>query len=133
MGKHPSTFVVACYSFDGQLVKTYKTAKEASISLGLFVRSVDKAIRLGTTVKGYQWRRYPSLDDVPLVIESYHKPTILRDNVKVAKCDQDGNILKTYPSIRLASKDNNISSKQIRECLNGHQQTAGGYYWKKLL
>ena len=133
MGKHSSTSLIGCYSFDGTLIRTYKTAKEASISLGLFIRSVDKAIRMHTTVGGHQWRRYASIDEVKPSIEPYQKPSIDTNNVKVAMTDKDGNIIKIYPSIREASKKNNISAKQIRECLNGHQQKAGGHYWKKII
>ena len=132
MGKHSSKSVIACYDFDGKLVKVYNTAKQASEELGLFHRSVDKAIRMNTTIKGYQWRRYKCNDDVETSIDPYHKHSISTDNVKVVKCDKDGNVLDTYFSIRLAAKENDISPKQIRECLNGHQHKAGGYYWKKI-
>lgn len=133
MGKHSSSTLVACYSFDGTLVRTYKTAKEASIDLGLFKRSVDKAIRISTTVGGYQWRRYASIDELRPSIEPYQKPSIDTNNVRVTITDKDGNIIKVYSSIREAGKENHISPKQIRECLNGHQQKAGGHYWKKVI
>ena len=132
MSKHPSTSVIASYTFDGQLVKIYKTAREASDSLNLFYRSVDKAIRMHSTVGGYQWRRYISENDVLTSISPYIKPLISSESVKIAKCDKEGNIVEIYPSIKSASKNNNISAKQIRECLLGHQKTAGGHYWKKI-
>ena len=132
MGRHTKKSVICCYDFDGLLIKTYSTAKEASDELGVFKRSVDKAIRLSTTLRGYQWRRYESIDDVKTSIDPYHMPSIVRDNIKVIKMDENGYILKTYQSIKSASVDNNISPKQIRECLNGHQHKAGGYYWKKI-
>ena len=132
MGKHPAQSVIACYTFEGKLIKVYKTANEASDKLKLFPRSVDKAIRLRTTVGGYQWRRYISADDVLTSIDPYHKRLISRENIRIAKCDEDGNIIETYPSIKRAAKENNISPKQIRECLLGHQKRAGSHYWKKI-
>lgn len=132
MGKHLSTSVIACYDFDGKLVKVYKTAKEASDNLNLFSRSVDKAIRYHTTVGHYQWRRYMNQDDVETSIEPYQKQEISKESVKVAMTDEEGNIIKIYPSISQASKENNISPKQIRECLLLHQKKAGNRFWKKI-
>ena len=132
MGKHLGTTVIGCYDFDGKLVRTYKTAKEASDNLNLFYRSVDKAIRLNTTVGHYQWRRYMSMDDVKTSIEPYKKQEIDKNSVKVAKVDERGDIIEIYPSISQASKANNVSSKQIRECLLGHQRKAGNHFWKKI-
>lgn len=132
MGKHLSTSVIACYDFDGKLVKVYKTAKEASDNLNLFSRSVDKAIRYHTTVGHYQWRRYMNQDDVKTSIEPYQKQEISKESVKVAMTDEEGNIIKIYPSISQASKENNISPKQIRECLLLHQKKAGNRFWKKI-
>ena len=132
MGKYSAQSVIACYTFEGKLVKIYKTAKEASDKLKLFSRSVDKAIRLKTTVGGYQWRRYISSDDVLTSIEPYETPLISKENIKVAKCNEDGKVLEIYPSIKKAAKENNVSPKQIRECLLGHQKRAGSHYWKKV-
>ena len=132
MGKYSSTSVVVSYDFDGHLIKIYKTAREASDNLNVFTRSVDKAIRRGSTLKGYQWRRYICIDDVKTSIERYQKPIYKKDSIKVIKKDQNGNILEVYPSINKAAKDNNISPKQIRDCLNGFQNKAASFYWEKI-
>ena len=132
MGKHSKTSVVVSYDFDGNLVKVYDTAKLAAADLGLFDRSVDKAIRMNTTVGGYQWRRYDSENDIEKSIKPYTKVLPNYESVKVAKSDEQGNIIDIYPSIKKAGKENNVSPKQIRECLLGHQHKAGGYYWKKI-
>ena len=133
MGKHSKQSVIVCYDFDGNLIKVYDTAKSAAIDLGLFDRSVDKAIRMSTTVGGYQWRRYDSQNDIQTTINPYIKVTPNMESVKVAKIDDKGNIIDIYPSIKNAGKENNITPKQIRECLLGHQQRAGGYHWKKIV
>ena len=132
MGKYPLTNRVASYDQNGQLVKIYKSAKEASMELGVFPRSVDKAIRLASTLKGYHWKRYNSINEVSTTIEIPTTNAHKGIRVKVAMTDENGNVLKTYPSISIAAKENNISPKQIRECLKGHQKKAGGHYWKAL-
>ena len=121
--------VVACYTYEGNLVSTYKNAKEAATSLGLFARSVDKAIRMNTSVGGYQWRRYESQDYVLQTIAPYKREIIDRASKVVIRIDKKGNKVE-FKSIRFASKESNVSAKQIRECLLGHQKQAGGYRWK---
>ena len=132
MGKYVKSSVVVSYTLEGKLVNVYQSAKQASDYLGAFSRSIDKAIRMETTIKGLQWKRYISEEDALPSISPYKKPSINNQKISVAKCDDKGNILKIYPSIYSASKENNISTKQIRECLLGHQKKAGSFYWKKL-
>ena len=132
MGKYVKSSVVVSYTLEGKLVNVYQSAKQASDSLGVFYRSIDKAIRMGTTIKGLQWKRYISEKDVLTSISPYKRPSLSNKRISVAKLDEKGNVLKIYPSIFSASKENNISTKQIRECLLGHQKKAGSFYWKKL-
>lgn len=132
MGSHVKSSVVACYTLEGELVKIFPSAVKASESLHVFYRSIDKAIRMKTTIKGLQWKRYASNIDVLSSIQPYKKPSYDNKRVSVAKFNECGDLLKVYPSIYAASKDNNISTKQIRECLLGHQKKAGSFYWKKL-
>lgn len=132
MGKYVKSSVVASYSLQGKLENIYPSAKKASESLGVFSRSIDKAIRMETTIKGLQWKRYMSEKNVLSSISPYKKATLNNTKIRVAKLDDKGNTIKIYPSIYSASKENNISTKQIRECLLGHQNKAGSFYWKKL-
>ena len=132
MSTYPKTSVIASYSLEGKLQKTYRSAKDASIDLGVYIRSVDKAMRQSTSLKGFIFKRYESIDKVEKVISPYQKVEISQERVKVARVDNEGKIIEQYPSIKSASKENNISPKQIRECLKGHQKKAGGHYWKKI-
>ena len=132
MGAYPKSSVIASYTLKGELVGIYQSAKEASISLGVFNRSVDKAIRQSSSLKGLIFKRYESIDNVEKKISPYQKGRINQEKVKVAKVDEEGKILSIYPSIKSASKENDISPKQIRECLKGHQHKAGGHYWKRI-
>ena len=132
MSTYPKTSVIASYSLEGKLQKTYRSAKDASIDLGVYIRSVDKTMRQSTSLKGFIFKRYESIDKVENVISAYQKVEISQERVKVARVDNEGKIIEQYPSIKSASKENNISPKQIRECLKGHQKKAGGHYWKKI-
>ena len=55
---------------------------------------------------------------------SYH------DLVEVIKCDKNGNIICTYPSIAEASRDTGILQTHISRCARGKRPSAGGYKWK---
>ena len=131
MGKHLSTSKVVAYNKQGQLIKIYKTAKEASLDLNLFPRSVDKAIRQSSLLKDYQWRRYDSDKEIIRKIEPYKNKQSNHKNIEVLMLDDDDNIIKEYPSINLAALDNKIDHKSIRDCINNKQNHAGGYRWRK--
>ena len=121
---------IVSYDFNGKLVRVYETAKEASQKLGLFDRTIDKAIRMNTTAGGYLWRRYNSEEDIKKTIEPYRKEKKSTISQPIIRIDSEGNEVE-YKSIRFASLESNVSMKQIRECLLGHQSQAGGYKWKK--
>ena len=55
---------------------------------------------------------------------SYH------DLVEVIKCDKNGNIICTYPSIAEASRDTGILQTHISRCARGKRPSAGGYKWE---
>lgn len=52
--------------------------------------------------------------------------------VKVAMIDDEGRIIKIYPSIKSASQDTKAHETCISLCVNGKLMTAGGHRWKKL-
>lgn len=50
--------------------------------------------------------------------------------IKVIKKDKDGNILKTYNSIKEASEDTGIEYSSLAKCVRGVYKTSGGYRWE---
>ena len=110
--------VVACYTIDGKLVKTYPSASQAAKSRHLFKRTIDKCIRGDvTTVKGLQWKRFP-INEVPDRIEPLEKTTTAISIRPVAKLNEKGEIIEVYPSIRNASINNHIDTHTLRDRLN---------------
>lgn len=111
--------VVACYSLDGRLVKTYPSAKEAARSRKLFPRTIDHAIRGDVlTVKGLQWKRF-RIDEVPGVIPPLQLEKKTRSIKAVAKVDEQGRIIETYPSIKKASELNHLDPHSLRDRISG--------------
>lgn len=48
----------------------------------------------------------------------------------VVKYDLEGNYIAEYQSIKMAARENNISSSNIGQCCNGKRKTAGKCIWK---
>ena len=114
-----SSTVVACYKLNGQLVKTYPSARAAAKSRHLYPRTIDRATRGDVlTVKNLIWRRVDK-ENVPLKIEPLNKAKHSNINKQVASIDEKGNIIKIYPSITAASKDNKIDPHTLRDRLSG--------------
>ena len=48
----------------------------------------------------------------------------------IIQMDDDGNIIKIYESVTLASNEVGVSPKSIRDAAKGVQKHAGGFVWK---
>jgi hypothetical protein len=111
--------VIACYSLKGKLIRVYPTATAAARSRHLFKRTIDRATRGDLlTAKNQLWRRVDK-DNVPETIEPYKKEKHSNINKRVAKLDENGNIVKIYPSLSQAAKENKIDPHTLRDRLNG--------------
>ena len=118
MSKQKDT-VIACYKLNGKLVRTYPSARSAAKSRHLFPRTIDRATRGDLlTAKNLLWRRVDK-DNVPLEIEPYIKEKHSNIKKQVALVDDNGNILKIYPSLLSAAKENKIDPHTLRDRLKG--------------
>ena len=114
-----SNSVIACYKLNGQLVKTYPSARAASRSRHLHPRTIDKATRGDVlTAKNLIWRRVDK-ENFHTFIEPLKKEKHTNTKKKVASIDEKGNIIKIYPSITAAAKYNKIDPQTLRDRLNG--------------
>ena len=115
--KKGTTKVVA-YRLDGRIYAIYDSAIIASKKIGCFPRSIDKCIRGDCfTIHNLIWKRFPN-DSIPKRIEPYQKVKKSRKAKPIAKVDENGNIIETYPSIKSASEINHIDSHTIRDILS---------------
>lgn len=62
-------------------------------------------------------------------IESGWKASVEKSRLAVAKVDQNGNIIKRYPSTAQAAKDNHISHTTILNCARGLKPCLGENRW----
>ena len=125
--------VVACYTLEGQLVKTYQTAKLAARSRHLYPRTIDRCIRGDlSTVKNLQWKRF-NVGEVPSSISPIKKESTILSIRPVAKLDENENIIEVYPSIRNAAKNNHIDAHTLRDRLNKKYAYIGKAKFRYLL
>ena len=118
MSKQKDT-VIACYKLNGKLVRVYPSARSAAKSRHLFPRTIDRATRGDLlTAKNLLWRRVDK-DNVPLTIKPYIKEKHSNIKKQVALLDENGNIVKIYPSLSAAAKENKIDPHTLRDRLNG--------------
>ena len=121
--------VLVQYDIDGNYINHFISQEEASKKTGASKGTISFVINgRQKTSGGYVWR-YFDADKIPEKIE---KTEITAPEAKeVIQLDLAGNIIKTFPSIKSASKICGICTKNIRNVINGKQKTAGGYKWKR--
>ncbi len=113
-----SKTIVACYTLEGELVKTYPSALNASKSRHLFKRTIDRCIRGDIkVVKNLQWKRF-KVGEVPTRIPPLEINTKSMSVKPVAKLDENDQIIKVYPSISKAALENDIDRHSLRDILN---------------
>ena len=69
---------------------------------------------------------------IPSKITPYQIKTTTRSIKPIALIDEDGSIIKTYPSIKKASEDNNTNTHTIRDVLTGKYHSAKGNKYRYL-
>jgi hypothetical protein len=69
------------------------------------------------TAKNLLWRRLDK-NNVPLTITPYVKKKHSNIKKQVAKLNENGNIVKIYPSLSNAAKENKIDPHTLRDRLN---------------
>ena len=111
--------VIACYSLKGKLIRVYPTATAAARSRHLFKRTIDRATRRDVlTIKNLMWRRVDK-NNVPESIEPLVVAPHSNKKKRVAKVDENNNVIETYSSISEAARKNKIDPHTLRDRLNG--------------
>ena len=123
--------LIACYSLDGKLIKTYPNCQKAASSIHVFSRTIDKAVREKRIIHEKQWRRV-LFDDVPSFIERYEKKNSVLSIRPIAEIDENNRVIQTYRSIKYASKMNEVDPHTIRDVLDGKTKKAKGKRYRYL-
>ena len=128
-----SEIVIQQYKLSGEYVAQFDNVSKASSQVSVSVSSIWKCIHGQRNVAGgYIWKR-EQREDLPQINISPLEPkkTMVEYLPKaVDQYDRDGHYLRTFESIRSASREIKVNTKSITDALNGRQKTAGGYVWK---
>lgn len=104
-------------TLDGQIIKIFKSGKEAANEIGIPSTSICKCANgQQRTAGGFKWK--------------WVKESTNTKMVEVYQLTLSDEIIKKHPSIEIASKETGAYYNSILLCINNKQNTAGGYKWK---
>ena len=132
------SFKVFQYDLDFKLVGEYSSSEQAAKSVNRNQNSIIKCLdKKRITCAGFYWYRGKAALNNPEwyfkdLIENRKKQIPERTDIpkRVAQCNQDGDVIKVFDSIKAAARAFNIDKKGIRETLKGNQQTCCGFKWR---
>ena len=121
---------VAQYTLEGEFVKVWGYIKLASAELNIEAVDITKCCR-GTckSAGGYQWRYVDEDGNYEQRIDKHFDK---RDNqgIKIHQYTKQGELVKTWNSIKEASTELRISAGGICSCCKGKLKTHKGFIWK---
>lgn len=118
---------------------TYKSCRNAAISLGLTEKananiSFSATKKPWTTVYGYYWRYIGdsfSIEEVDRMKAEINMKT-KRPSTPLVQKDMDGNVIKTWVSIRQAAIASSVSASTLRDRLKRNKEW-NGYIWEFMI
>ena len=116
---------VVQYNLNGEQMATFESASEAARQTGGSQSKITMCCRRQRdSANDYQWRYYDDIQDVQKIEKNFIT------GKKVAQCDEEGNILKIYPSFKEAARAVNGTSSAISRVCSGTNIRHKGYKWK---
>ena len=113
------------YNLNGEQMATFESASEAARQTGGSQSKITMCCRRQRdSANDYQWRYYNDIQDVQKIEKKFIT------GKKVAQCDEEGNILKIYPSFKEAARAVNGTSSAISRVCSGTIIRHKGYQWK---
>lgn len=129
-------FGIAQYDLQNNLLYIWHTAADAMSWLGLPRRKsgeIGRAIRKGTTFRGYKWKQYSNYDY--LHPEKYQNQILpQRKKTEILMIDNNNNIIKIFDSQRDAAEYLGMprtQGSQISLVISGKRKTYKGFKWGK--
>ena len=110
------------YTLNGNFVKEWKSAREASIALGISYSNIYQNKRCKQS--RFKTFKTDKLSDIPYYSNNYCKAC-----KKVFQFTKTGDFVKEYNSVTEASYSMNTKVKTISSALTGINNTALGYIW----
>lgn len=121
---------VYCYSIDGIFIKKYKSARVASEETNSNQQKINSCCSgRNRYTNNFQWF-YEYMGEKIDPINKYEN--LYRGGKKVNQYDKNGNLIKTWNTIKEATIaiGGSSSCSNILRCLSGNDKTAYGYIWR---
>lgn len=112
------------YSLEGEIKHVYNTIGEAAMAVGVSSTSISKVLRgERNTAGGYVWKKYSVDDTIPDRIEILFDLGMTNSGTakRVAKINDEGNVVEEYESIMAASKSCDIEYKKLQKMIKKNQ------------
>jgi hypothetical protein len=124
--KNIKSIPILQYDLKGNFIREWNSAKQYAEEHKLTGTAITRCLKTKTqSACGSLWR-YKTLN-YPLKIST---PIYYKNNfTPINQYDLNGNLIKEWPSILIASKKLNINDKAIWNTLKGRAKTSGGYIW----
>lgn len=137
--------------FNGKVIGIYPSIRDVTRKTGLRHPFISYAIRNKIYItEGYFWiteLEYNKLNDNQInnIIKTalYNKENgikpdcskekeILKKKRTIVKLSKSMEYIEEYNSVKEAASQNNITSRNISDCLSGKHKTSGGFIWMRL-
>ena len=119
---------IIAYNLNGDLVRIFKSIKEASETLGISREHISEILnskKYRKSLKGFMFKYYTSS------YKNKIKPYKNKRALKIDCFDLNGNYIDTFKSVHIAAKYFNIDNGSISKCINGKVSRVGNYVFKK--
>ena len=146
-----SGYSVIQIDFNGKVIGIYPSIRDVTRKTGLRHPFISYAIRNKIYItEGYFWiteLEYNKLNDNQInnIIKTalYNKENgikpdcskekeILKKKRTIVKLSKSMEYIEEYNSVKEAASQNNITSRNISDCLSGKHKTSGGFIWMRL-
>lgn len=120
------------YDLEGNYITSYPSANQASQMTGISHGNICACCREERKYAGkFQWK-YKNSNKIIKTFDKIIK-VVKKENI-IQQIDKKTNlVIKEYPTLSSAGKENKINISNISECCKGKRKTAGGYKWKKII
>lgn len=119
-------------TINGEFVAEYPTAKDGAKAVNGSGTSITACCRCEPkykTHKGFIWMYKSDYEDESIRQERINRAINHEGGRPIVQLTIDGQFIKEYQSIKIASKDFNNGESNIGACCRGKQETAYGYKW----
>lgn len=113
------------YSIEGVKIKSFERISQASKETNINRSDISSCCTgKRRSAGGFLWKYYDDLEEIKIYIKKI--PSTLKP---VIQYSIEGDKIKEFDSMKIASKETNISSNNIHSCCTGKRKIAGGFKW----